>query len=330
MSLDEVLENDLICKIEEKFRLVAVGDEVYEAKYALQPYIDGARGVYGGELVAQAALAAYETIPPEFSLHSLHSYFLNSGSPDSVMRYEVTTNNKTNNYLNKTVKVFQKHSNIQVFNLTCSFTKNNSIRQRKEEYAAGKSSRPPYEFITSPGPIFLRYIKKLDEEDGLFVFEHTHGLVSHAMPQFFLKANKRRESVNAGDRRLGLFCKINDILPQDPANVQKIKVADLLYLSDSFYLGVMTRALGLPVTNKSFQFFRVSLDHSVYFHDTDFDPTEWMYLDFRFSRMSNGRVLCNVAFYDQKGLQIALVNQEGLINLEKEVLDKATGGTYKL
>lgn len=330
MSLTEVLENDSICKMEEKFSLIKVADDVYEGKYPLQPYLEDARGVFGGELVSQTALAAWELVPSEFSLHSLHSYFLNAGSAESVMRYEVTTNNRTNNYINKTVKVIQKHNELVVFTMTCSFTKNNSIRQRKEDYAAGKTSRPPFEFITTPNPTFRQFVNKLDQEEGLLVFEHTHGLICHAMPQYFLKPIKKHENNNIGDRRLGIFCKIVDNLPTDALKVEKIKIADLLYLSDSFYLGIITRAFGLPVTNTSFQFFRVSLDHSVFIHDTEFDPTQWMFVDFRFSRMSNGRVLCIVAFYDQNGKQIASVNQEGLITLEKSVLDKATGGTYKL
>jgi acyl-CoA thioesterase len=39
----------------------------------------GARGVFGGQVVAQSVNAALKTVPETYSVHSLHSYFVLAG-----------------------------------------------------------------------------------------------------------------------------------------------------------------------------------------------------------------------------------------------------------
>ncbi|SNT58541.1 acyl-CoA thioesterase II [Actinomadura meyerae] len=47
--------------------------------------------VFGGQLLAQAAVAAARTAPGDVALHSLHGYFARVGDPAAPIRYEVTT-----------------------------------------------------------------------------------------------------------------------------------------------------------------------------------------------------------------------------------------------
>ncbi|CAH6718524.1 peroxisomal acyl-coenzyme A thioester hydrolase 1 [[Candida] jaroonii] len=317
--------------MEEKFQLTKVSDTVLKGKYPLQPFEEGQRGTYGGEFISQATLAAWETIDnEEFSVHSLHAYFLKAGSEKSVMRYEVETNSSGKNYINKSVKVFQDHSNELVFILNCSFTRNNNIHDRKVQYANHETKRIPYEFQKDPHEFFADLKDKVKEGDGILEMTHTHDLVTHGLPLSYLQVDEEEYKTTAtGDRKMGFFVKINDKLPENNMK-QKINVSNLLYLSDSVYLGCITRSLGVPLAHKNTSFFRVSLDHSVFIHDNDFNSTEWLFLDYTFPRMSNERVLCNCSVFDLNGKLIASINQEALINLDKGLLDRTIGGTYKL
>ncbi|MEZ5230714.1 MAG: thioesterase family protein [Acidimicrobiales bacterium] len=45
--------------------------------------------IYGGQVVAQALWAAYQTVEPDFGVHSLHAYFIRGGVLDEPVRLEV-------------------------------------------------------------------------------------------------------------------------------------------------------------------------------------------------------------------------------------------------
>lgn len=49
----------------------------------------GARGVFGGQVVGQSLMAASKTVSLEYTVHSLHSYFLLPGNPDHPILYRV-------------------------------------------------------------------------------------------------------------------------------------------------------------------------------------------------------------------------------------------------
>uniref|UniRef100_A0A0C4DIT9 Acyl-CoA thioesterase-like N-terminal HotDog domain-containing protein n=1 Tax=Fusarium oxysporum (strain Fo5176) TaxID=660025 RepID=A0A0C4DIT9_FUSOF len=48
-----------------------------------------ARGVYGGQIMAQALLAGYETVTAEFMVHSIHCHFLKAAQPQTSVVYRV-------------------------------------------------------------------------------------------------------------------------------------------------------------------------------------------------------------------------------------------------
>src|SRR3546814_11338490 len=47
--------------------------------------------VFGGQVAAQALIAAARTVDPSFSVHSLHSYFLRPGDTAVPIVYDVET-----------------------------------------------------------------------------------------------------------------------------------------------------------------------------------------------------------------------------------------------
>lgn len=332
-ELESVYENTDRCILQEKFLLIKVSDNVFKGKYPLEPYMEGARGTYGGEVLTQSAIAAYATMEnPEFQMNSCHAYFVRAGSSESCIRYEVVTNSSGKSFVNKTVHAYQEHTNELIFEFICSFAFNNSIKQREEDYESGKSHRIPVKTQSTPSKIFKKYRNDvLEDLKRIVKLPHTHGLVEHSLPRFFMKNSREKDlKTPFSDRRMGFFGRITDQLPSDPVLKQTFKVAGLLYLSDSLYLGSIGRTFGHAMTGKSADFFRTSLDHAVYFHDTDFDPTQHLFIDYKFVRMSNSRVLCFVMFFDLNGKQVATVTQEGLIDLRPEVKESYVKREWKL
>lgn len=335
MSLDSVYTSTDVCKMEEKFSLVQKADSVWEGKYPLEPFQRDARGVYGGEFAAQSVAAATASVNDhEFTPHSFHLFFLKAGLPDLVMRYEVENTSQGRNYCNRLVKVFQTHTNQLCFILMVLFARNNLIHNRKKAYSSlteeqqhNPKVRVPFEFSRKPHPWFFKYVDRIDE---LPQFEHTNGNITNALPFELLKMEEDELQQDIPNRRLGGFCKVNDNLEQ-AKDKQTLRIVDFTFLLDSFFLTTMVRALGLPVLEKRvLEFFRVSLDHNVYIHDIDFDPTDWMFMDYVFLRMSNDRILCIVEVYDKTGKHVASIQQEGLAILPIKHIKRSAGGSYKL
>ena len=61
--------------VEESLALELIDTNLYRSTKPLwQP--PGARGIFGGAVIAQALSAAMKTVDPSLHVHSLHSYFV--------------------------------------------------------------------------------------------------------------------------------------------------------------------------------------------------------------------------------------------------------------
>lgn len=341
MSLQTVYDNTQICKLEEKFSVVKSENTpgadpktfLFEGKYPLEPFREGTRGTYGGEFVAQALVAAYDSIEDkDFDVHSLHSYFLKAGLMDSNMRYEVTITSEGRNYCNRLVKCYQIHSNELCFILMASFTRANSIQQRQESFGAldeEKMNHPrtkvPFEFLREPFYTFDKYKHKLDKLPQL---EHTNGNLMHIITPEVWKATDKEKLIDPGRREFGIFFKVidNTKLAKEP---RKANMVDFAFASDSFYLSTVMRAV-FPLLDYKKDFFRVSLDHTIHFHDTNFDPTEWMFIDYKFVRLSNDRVLVTSLYFTLDRRLVASVLQEAMALFPLKLALQSKHGSYKL
>lgn len=323
MSLQDLYKQEDICKIEEKFTLIKqnVPDadgkpQVYLGKYPLEPFRDGARGTYGGELICQGVLACWESVSdPEMSPHSMHSYFVKAGSIESPIRWEVQIINNGRNYANRLALGYQSHNNKLVYTIQVSFVKNNSYQTRL--------------LLTNEAKLFLQkkpqafFYKYKDQLQDLNYIEHTHEFIQNIIPREYLEPNYNIDLNLQGSQELGFFVRFNDH-HHLAKNSLKTKITQLSYISDSLYLGTLVKALGLPIAGHHFDtldFFRVSLDHSVYYHDIDFDPSNWLFLDYRFSRLNNDRVLCQCSVFTLEGKMVASIVQEGLVYFKQEYVD---------
>ncbi|KAG7665875.1 uncharacterized protein J8A68_000498 [[Candida] subhashii] len=325
----EVYESDKpIAKLEKKFDLDFVPEQSTESKltylghYPLEPPQEDGRGTYGGEFIAQGLNAAWKSITqPDFHPHSLHAYFVKAGTTESPIKWEVIKVSDSRTFSNRMVMGYQSHNDRLVFTLQCSFIKNNHHTKREEEYnqiikSGEEAKNIPFTFKRTPNHIFYKY---KDNIDTLLYMEHTHDNVAHAMPRDLLEHNKSVNLDTSGNREFGIFVKVLDDYKLGQ-NFSKQSHMGLAFASDSLWLATVIKAIGLPLTSDN-GYFRVSLDHSLYFYDGEFDSSDWIFIDYRFVNMMNNRILAVLNFFDMNGKPIACAVQEAYAFFPKEIAE---------
>ncbi len=75
--------------------------------------------VYGGQVIGQALRAACATVPPEFTVHSLHANFILGGKPDEPIRYEVDRIRDGRSFMTR--RVVARQDEGAILNLDASF-----------------------------------------------------------------------------------------------------------------------------------------------------------------------------------------------------------------
>ncbi|WVR09440.1 acyl-CoA thioesterase II [Kwoniella sp. DSM 27419] len=82
----------------------------------------GARGVFGGQVIAQSLLAASKTVPADrgMGLHSMHCYFLLPAHSSPEIQYRVERLRNGNSYSSRLVRAWQ--AGREVFVLLASYT----------------------------------------------------------------------------------------------------------------------------------------------------------------------------------------------------------------
>ena len=92
----------------------------------------GARGIYGGAVIAQCLAAAQHTVPPPspangnavFLIHSMHCYFVLAGDPTIPILYHVERVREGKSFITRTVQARQRGKCI--FTTTLSFMREGS------------------------------------------------------------------------------------------------------------------------------------------------------------------------------------------------------------
>src|SRR6201999_2002957 len=75
--------------------------------------------VFGGQVLAQALVAAMRTVPQERLCHSFHAYFLRPGDPKVPILYEVDRSRDGASFSARRVVAVQH--GVQIFTLAASF-----------------------------------------------------------------------------------------------------------------------------------------------------------------------------------------------------------------
>ncbi len=227
---------------------------------------------YGGLLVAQAQWAATLTVPEEFSVHSLHAYFVQAGNLGEPIRYTVERVRDGRSF--RTRRVLAQQSTGEMLTVICSF-------HLDEPGPSWQESQFPAE-VPDPDAVEAHWDAGLERRDA--VFENDPPRVATWM---------RYPAALEDDPRLHA-CALSYL-------------SDL----NAIDAGVAAHPTPPEAGQWSEAHVCLSLDHAVWFHrPTRCD--EWLLLDSRGQRFSSTRAFAAGKLYTRSGEHVATIAQEGL------------------
>jgi acyl-CoA thioesterase-2 len=251
--------------------------------------------VFGGQVLAQALVAAMRTVPQERSCHSFHAYFLRPGDPRAPILYEVDRSRDGTSFSARRVVAIQHGA--QIFILAASF-------QLAEEGFSHQAQMP-----VVPGPEGLEDDQQVLLRDSA-LSPVMRAWVSQDRPFETRAVLGRGPFDGAGDRPARaaidhIWLKTRGSLPDDPG-LHRVLLA---FVSD---MSLLDTAL-LPHGKSIFSKVQVaSLDHAMWFH-RPFRADEWLLYVQDSPSASGARGFNRGAIYRRDGTLVASVVQEGLI-----------------
>jgi acyl-CoA thioesterase II len=245
--------------------------------------------IFGGQVVAQALLAAYHTVEGRIC-HSLQSYFIRPGDPAQPVLYQVEHSRDGKSFTTRRVIAIQKGE--QIFNLACSFQLPEEGFDHQDEMPPAD---PPLSAIEGPAAMRAEYPDRPDlakewpdqpiEMRPLAPISMRHPKPAPAEHKVWFRAR--------GD--------IGDEIVMNQAL--------LAYASDYSLLGTSMRPHGISWIS---EVQTASLDHIVWFHrPTNF--SRWHLYVQDSPSASGARGFSRGTIYREDGILVASTAQEGLI-----------------
>lgn len=248
--------------------------------------------VFGGQVAAQALVAAGRTVEPDRPVHSLHSYFLRPGDPSIPIVYEVDRIRDGKSFTTRRVVAIQ-HGRA-IFNLAASF----QIVEPGPDHAMAMPTVPsPDELPT----IRERVAANTDRfsEEALSWLERATPLESRPVQDpNWLRPAEREPTQD-------LWFRARGTMPDDPL----LHACVVAYASDMSLIDTATlpHAIGYDA-----RFMVASLDHAMWFH-RELRADEWLLYHQVSPSASGARGLAEGYVFRADGALAVTVIQEGLI-----------------
>ncbi|KAH8811391.1 acyl-CoA thioesterase-like protein II [Xylogone sp. PMI_703] len=317
--------------------LTDIGPDIYTNTRALW-HPPGARGIFGGAVIAQCLSAAQRTVPSNFTVHSMHCYFVLAGDSETPIIYHVEHVREGRSFATRTVQARQRGKCI--FTTTLSFVRENSAGPKTIYHAV-----PLPQNIRLPVDPPAEQVKLERAAIGNSPFESQRIEILNAKSAF-PHEKKTRQWIRARGR-------ISD------EGGHQAHLSALAYMSDSYFIGTVSRIHGLwrwGQVRKEFSSrlegvseeekdkyikrmkdiegfgddpeneegrpqvgMMVSLDHTIYFHEPrSFRADEWMFTEMESPWSGDGRGLVMQHMFSKDGTLIATCVQEGLVRLKSD------------
>ncbi|GAA2118270.1 acyl-CoA thioesterase II [Nocardioides bigeumensis] len=261
-----------------------------------QPQTDRQR-VFGGQVAAQALLAAIRSIDPAYIVHSLHSYFLRPGDHSVPIVYDVERLRDGRSFATRRI-VARQHGRPIYFQTANFQTEEDGL----EHADAMPRVAPPEQAID-----LIDVIRQRSEtEADAFAREWA------ALEMRYLGVSGLGLPVDPErPAEARLWARVNGPLGDDPTQ----HVAAFTYASDLTLLGAALVPHGMNLGSPHLQ--PASLDHTIWFH-RPFRADEWWLYDQWSPTAVGGRGLALARVFSQDGRLVATVAQEGLIRVLPE------------
>lgn len=264
-----------------------------EDRFAGRNRPGGTGRMFGGQVIAQAMVAAERTVPQDRPIHSLHAYFLRGGDEAQGIELDVLRDLDGGSFANRRVVAAQQGRPI--LTMVASFHR----REEGAYHADAMPAVPAPEDLPSEAELRAKVAHTLPENRREFMLRPRPIELRPAEERHWMNPTPR-------EARSHTWFRTAAPLPDDP----RVHRAVLAYASDMSLLGTCTLPHGLSWILGNVM--GVSLDHAIWFHD-DFRADEWLLYVCDSPWAGRGRGFNRGRIYTREGRMVANVAQEGLI-----------------
>lgn len=255
----------------------------------------GSGRVYGGQVLAQALVAARRTVDEERDAHSLHGFFILPGDMTAPIVYFVDRLRDGKSFTTRQVTGIQ-HGRA-IFNMSVSF-------HVSEEGISHQTEMPD---IAPPEslPSELDLIRAMESR----IPEKLRAVYTQDRPIDFRPINPI-DPFNPQKQEPLKYVWIRALGEMGPEQLMHQSV--LAYASDHGLLGAALLPHRLSIQMPQLQV--ASLDHSLWFH-RPFRADEWLLYEMESPTAGGARGFSRGSIYNRSGELVASVAQEGLVRL---------------
>ena len=258
---------------------------------------DGRGRVFGGQVIAQALVAATRTVAPERPAHSLHAYFMRPGDEDYPITYQVFRDYDGRSFATRRIMALQKGQPI--LNMAASF----HVREEGLSHRAEMPVVPPPEDLTTESEQLRDSKEDLPENFLRWATRPRPIEIRSVAPRMVLHPEKRAPQNYSWFRAAA---PIGD----DPG----LHRAVLAFASDMVLLGTCMLPHGVNWITPNIQ--TASLDHAVWIHE-DIRVDDWLLYATDSPWSGHARGFSRGLIFTREGRLVASTTQEGLVRLRE-------------
>ena len=286
--------------------LTAVDAEVFDQAFTATTQYCPWPKAYGGDTVAQAAVAAMRSVDRDRGLHSMHSYFMRPVDIGAQVRYEVERLRDGRGYSTRQVRAFQDGKPVYV--AMASF----HVPEDGGEYAVDAPTAVPAPESLASSAAYLEAIEPGADGAGTMTADSREYWrtgrsfdMRHAPGPVYVRVEGERLPHQA------VWIRPFDALrPVSGLDDGQLAQAALAYACDYTILEPVLRVLGLAWAHRGLV--TASLDHAMWFH-RPFAMDDWLLYAQEAAGAHGGRGLGLGRFFTRAGEHVATVAQEGMI-----------------
>ncbi|WP_329457793.1 acyl-CoA thioesterase II [Streptomyces sp. NBC_01497] len=258
--------------------------------------------VFGGQVAAQALVAAGRTVPEDRMAHSLHAYFLRPGDPGAPIVYTVDRIRDGRSFTTRRVVAVQHGQPI--FHLSASF----QLYEEGLDHQAQMPDAPDPETLPSGDELLPRYADAFLSPTVVDRLLETRAAVDlrYVQEPPYATVGRPREP------RSQVWFRTNGKLADDPL----LHVCLATYVSDMTLLDSVLLAHGRGGWAVG-DIVGASLDHAMWFH-RPFRADEWLLYDQESPSSSGGRGLGQARIFTRDGKLAISVIQEGVMRVPRD------------
>ncbi|GMK56732.1 hypothetical protein CspeluHIS016_0305720 [Cutaneotrichosporon spelunceum] len=288
-----------------------LGLECFKASNLWTP--PGNRGVFGGQVIAQALMAAINTVDG-LELHSTHAYFLLPCDSRQSVTYAVERLREGKSYSTRLVHAIQNSETI--FTLTASFSRPpDPAGGRRWQLGFPENIRSYEESLKDLWADHILTmgdfgVKLADTEENKTAFFAANDRVMTSV------SGRPQEGAYFAQRALWLCPEL------DGRRMTGNEIRAMIgYMTDSQAIATPGRAIGLSATSEPRLGMVATIDHTIHFYPlpSDYDGSQPILhiMETQVVDLASGRGQMVGRVYTKEGVLIATTSQEGVVRAQK-------------